>query len=145
MTIGQLAKRLAVNPRTIRFYEHAGVLPEPERTPSGYRLYSDADEERLRFIKSAQRLGFSLGEIKEILHFRDRGQPPCRYVAELLDRRLGEINQGIRELRELKRQLSALRERMRSEGLATREGTYCHYLESAAPGATQPAKTMKVT
>ena len=130
-TIGQLAKRLDLNPRTIRFYERSGVLPEPQRTESGYRLYWPGDEERLRFIKSAQRMGLALGEIKEILEFRERGQPPCRYVADRVDQRLGEINQRIRELRTLKGELSELRERMRAEGVAAREGTYCHYLETA--------------
>lgn len=131
-TIGRLAKRLDLNPRTIRFYERIGVLPEPERTESGYRLYGPEDEERLRFVKSAQRMGLALGEIKEILGLRDRGETPCRYVAERIDQRLGEISRRIRELRTLKGELTELRERIRAEGAAPREGAYCHYLETAA-------------
>ena len=83
LKIGQLAERLDLNARTIRFYEQVGVLPEPTRNSSGYRLYSDEDEERLRFVKNAQRLGLTLGEIKEVLAFRDNDEPPCRYVAEV--------------------------------------------------------------
>lgn len=130
-TIGRLARRLDLNPRTIRFYERIGVLPEPERTESGYRLYGPEDEERLRFVKSAQRMGLALGEIKEILGLRDRGEAPCRYVAERIDQRLGEISRRIRDLRALKGELTELRERIRTEGAAPRESTYCHYLETA--------------
>ena len=67
LKIGELAMRLGLNPRTIRFYEDAGVLPEPDRTAGGYRIYTGEDEERLRNIKAGQRLGFKLGEIKAIL------------------------------------------------------------------------------
>jgi DNA-binding transcriptional MerR regulator len=132
LTIGELAKRLDLNPRTIRFYECIGVLPEPERSTSGYRLYSEADEPRLCFIKAAQRTGFTLGEIKEVLALRDRGRPRCRYVAGVIDQRLGEINQRVAELRALKRELTELRDRMRREGVAEREGEFCHYIETGA-------------
>lgn len=133
LTIGKLARRLELNPRTIRFYEQAGVLPEPERTESGYRLYGPEDEERLRFVKSAQRVGLTLGEIKEVLAFRDRGQPPCRYVASVIEKRLTQINKRMRELRALKQELGALRERIAAEGVAERDGAFCHYIEQAAP------------
>lgn len=132
LTIGKLAERLELNPRTIRFYEQAGVLPEPARTPAGYRLYSPEDEERLRFIKSAQRVGLTLGEIKEVLAFRDRGARPCRYVAGVIGRRLAEIDERMRELRTLKRELHDLRERMCADGVAEREGAFCHYIEATA-------------
>ncbi len=141
LTIGKLAARLVLNPRTIRFYEQAGVLPRPERTESGYRLYGPADEERLRFVKTAQRLGLTLGEIKEILAFRDRGQPPCRYVAGVIERHLTEIDERMRELRALERELGALHGRMRAEGLAERDSAFCHYIEHAAPtSGRRPAR-----
>jgi DNA-binding transcriptional MerR regulator len=73
MQIGALAKKAGVNPRTIRYYEHIGVLPPAERTASGYRQYSDEDLERLAFIRNAQASGVMLDEIKEVLAFRDRG------------------------------------------------------------------------
>ena len=131
-TIGQLAKRLDLNPRTIRFYERIGVLPEAERSEGGYRLYAEADEERLRFIKSAQRIGLTLGEIKEILDLRDHDRPPCGYVAGVVDQRLGEITQRIGELRALKRELTELRDRMRQGGVAQADGDFCHYIEGGA-------------
>lgn len=131
LTIGQLAGRLGLNPRTIRYYERIGLLPAPERTGAGYRLYGAADAERLRFIKSAQHLGLTLGEIGEVLAFRERGQAPCRYVASVIDQRLGEVSQQLRDLRAFKRELSDLRDRMRAEGPVDRDGPYCHYLAGA--------------
>lgn len=131
LKIGQLAQRLGLNPRTIRFYEDAGVLPEPERTAGGYRVYSSDDEERLRFIKAAQRLGLKLGEIKEILAFRDRQQRPCSYVAGLIDARLAGVDQQMRDLRTLKRELTALQSRMREEGTTPGDGRFCHFIESS--------------
>ncbi len=64
---GDLAKRANVNTETLRYYEREGLLPEPERTESGYRLYADEDVKRVQFIKRAQELGFSLKEVKELL------------------------------------------------------------------------------
>ena len=142
MTIGRLAARLGINPRTIRYYERIGLLPEPDRTAGRYRLYSSADEQRLRFIKSAQRLGLSLGEIKETLAFRERGEPPCGYVASVIERRLGEVNQRLGELRAFKRELTELRDRIRATGPAPqRDGAYCHYIQSAAADASMPQTT----
>ena len=132
LKIGQLAKRLGLNPRTIRFYEDAGVLPEPERTAGGYRVYTGDDEERLRFIKAAQRLGLKLGEIKEILAFRDREQRPCSYVAGIIDARLAEVDQQMRDLRTLKRELTSLQSRMREAGTEPSQGRFCHFIESPA-------------
>ncbi len=132
LRIGQLAARLVLNPRTIRFYEQAGILPEPERTVSNYRLYSTEDERRLRFIKAAQRLGLALGEIKEILAVRERGQQPCGYVAGLVDKRLHEIDAQMRDLRVLKRELSELRAQMDEQDVDDDASPYCHYIESAA-------------
>lgn len=135
LKIGQLAGRLGLNPRTIRFYEDAGVLPEPARTAGGYRVYTARDEERLRFVKAAQRLGLKLGEIKEVLAFRDRDQRPCSYVAELIDGRLSEVDERMRDLRTLKRELVSLQRRIREEGTAPGEGRFCHYIESSTAGA----------
>jgi MerR family transcriptional regulator, copper efflux regulator len=140
MTIGQLAHELDLNARTIRYYEHVGVLPEPERTTSGYRLYTHEDEERLRFVKSAQRVGLTLGEIRETLAFRDRGQAPCHYVAEIIEQRLAETNQRIRELRTFKRELSELSElsrRMRAGDVVERDSRYCHYIASSGSSESQ--------
>ena len=137
MTIGALAERLGLNARTIRYYERVGLIPAAERSPGGYRLYTPADEDRIRFIKSAQRLGLTLGEVKETLAFRERDERPCQYVAGLIDERLGEVNQRLRELRAFKRELTQLRERMRDgdNGVVERDAPYCHYIQDSHKAA----------
>lgn len=131
MRIGQLAGRLAINPRTIRFYERVDLLPEPERTASGYRLYHHADEQRLRFIKSAQRLGLTLGDIQELLALRDGGDPPCGHLASLVDRRLSEVDARLRELQTLQHELAALRSRIQREEPEDDRTPYCHFIETS--------------
>lgn len=108
MRIGEVADRVGVNPKTIRFYESIGVLPEPPRTTSGYRDYDDEHVDRLRFIKSAQRLGLKLEDITEVLAFRDRGERPCDYVVDVVRREINDLDQRIREMRRLKRDLESV-------------------------------------
>lgn len=110
MRIGELADQLGLNPKTIRYYESIGLLPEPERTPSGYRDYDERTGELLTFIKTAQRLGISLDEIREILALRERREQPCSYVREVLRRQVDEIDERIAELRHLRKELVTLDE-----------------------------------
>jgi MerR family copper efflux transcriptional regulator len=92
-------------------YEQLGLLPEPERTPSGYRFYTDAAADRLAFIRSAHAVGLSLAEVREVLGVRDAGVAPCRVVTEMIDRRHAEVRTRIAELRVLQRDLARLRDR----------------------------------
>jgi DNA-binding transcriptional MerR regulator len=108
MRIGELAGQVGVNPKTIRYYESIGVLPEPERMSSGYRDYDKSYAGRLTFIRTAQRLGITLDEVKEILAFRERGEAPCGYVREVLDTQVANIERRIGELQELHVQLIEL-------------------------------------
>lgn len=110
MRIGELADELNLNPTTIRYYESIGLIPEPERTPSGYRDYDDRAGELLRFIRTAQRLGITLDEIREILAFREQGEQPCGYVRQVLRRQVDEIDERIAELRQLRKELVTLDE-----------------------------------
>lgn len=130
MRIGELARTLGINASAVRFYESVGVLPEPARTPSGYRDYQEEDVGRIRFVKTAQSLGLALDAIREILAFRDRGEPPCGYVRETIAQEAAELEQRIKELRRLRRQLLELSER--AAGLPdTGDGCYCHIFERA--------------
>lgn len=70
LTIGRLAKKVGVTVDTVRFYERCGLIAEPARTKANYRIYPEADVERLHFIVQAKKLGFTLHEIKEILTLR---------------------------------------------------------------------------
>jgi DNA-binding transcriptional MerR regulator len=129
--IGELAASQGVDSKTIRYYESVGVLPDPERSPSGYRIYHRDDEARLRFVKAARSLDLSLGEIKEILRLRDQGRAPCTYVTQALERRLGDVDEAIRELSRLKTELVRLRRRARQLPPRRAAGRYCHILEPA--------------
>lgn len=126
MLIGELAGRAGVNPKTIRFYEDAGVLPPPERTSSGYRRYGSDDLERLAFVRRAQQLDLRLEEITEILALRDRGQAPCDLVREMAERRLAEVEERIVELHQIREQLRDLLDRDPAEPNPT---GCCHLIE----------------
>ncbi len=110
LKIGQLAKLSGTTTKTIRYYELLGLLHEPERTDSGYRLYGEQDVERLTFIRKAKSLGFSLTDIGETLTLYDSQQAPCIHVLALLDRKIQEIEQLVDELQELQQELLRLRE-----------------------------------
>jgi len=125
--IGEVADRVGVNTRTIRYYEGIGLLPDPDRLPSGYRVYSDDDVDRLRFIRTAQRLGLSLSEISEILGFRERAEPPCEYVLGVLDRQVDDLDRRMAEMADLRRQLIALKKQ--ADRLPTDPTCYCAVIE----------------
>jgi DNA-binding transcriptional MerR regulator len=112
--IGAVAEQAGISTKAIRYYESIGVLPEPERTPSGYRDYSPETGERLRFIRSAQAVGLTLGEIREILAYRDRGETPCAHVHELIRRRATQIGQEIAQLEAMRKELRRLERRART-------------------------------
>ncbi|MBW3590676.1 MAG: heavy metal-responsive transcriptional regulator [Actinobacteria bacterium] len=128
MRIGELATQLNLNPRTIRFYESSGVLPEPARTSSGYRDYDGSDLERLKFVKLAQTLGLRLDEISEVLALRDRGEVPCEYVKGLIGTKAIEIERQIQELREMRKELSRLARRAEQSNDICDE-RFCRILE----------------
>ncbi|MEO3750012.1 heavy metal-responsive transcriptional regulator [Streptomyces sp. B6B3] len=98
MRIGTLAHSAGVTTKTIRFYERSGLLPEPPRTPSGYRDYPPESAERLEFIRAAQAAGLSLREIRLVLRVRDGGVPHCASTAELLAAQLRRVEQRILDL-----------------------------------------------
>jgi MerR family Zn(II)-responsive transcriptional regulator of zntA len=132
MQIGALAKRVGINPKTIRYYEQVRLLPPARRTPSGYRDYTDEDAARLEFIRSAKALGVTLDEIKEVLAFRDRGTAPCPYVLQLIDAKVEEIAQRIRGLRLLAADLKRLRQagaKLPREQVAGK-ARFCHIIEN---------------
>lgn len=124
---------VGVNPKTIRYYEAIGLLPPPERQPSGYREYSDADVDRLRFVRTAQRLGLALSEIAEILVFKERAEPPCGYVLGVLDRQVGDLDRRLAEMEELRRELVALRRQ--AHLLPQERACYCAVIEHAQAAA----------
>ncbi|MFQ6613149.1 MAG: MerR family transcriptional regulator [Fidelibacterota bacterium] len=107
-TIGTLAERADVNLETIRFYERKGILPKPTRLPSGYRSYSEEDLKRLRFIQMAKKHGFSLKEIKDLLHLRVDPDCTCDDVRQRAELKIQVIEEKIRELKQIRNALTVL-------------------------------------
>ncbi len=97
-----------MNIQTIRYYERRGLFPTPHRTPAGYRQYADDAVGRLRFIKQAQALGFSLTEIQELLALRVRRRAACDAVARKTRAKIALVDGKIRDLQRLKRTLEHL-------------------------------------
>lgn len=108
LSIGELARQLNINPKTIRYYEDIKLLPKPKRGDNNYRFYSEDTLKRLHFIKKAQSLGFTLKEIKRVLSISDRGNDPCEHIGELLKLRIVELNKKLIELKELQTRLKKL-------------------------------------
>lgn len=108
LTIGQLAKRAGVNLETIRYYERRELLPEPPRRESGYRAYPPESITRIRFIKSAQALGFTLEEISHLLSLRVNAETSCEQVRMQAEQKLVEVTQKIQALQALQQALLTL-------------------------------------
>ena len=108
MRIGELAARAGTSVKTIRYYDRIGVLASAKRTDAGYRLYGDDALDRYRFVRAAQAVGLRLGEIREIIALRDRGEAPCGFVVELIGRRADELDERIGELERLRSELRRL-------------------------------------
>ena len=113
MRIGELAERTGTGARTIRYYESFGLLPEPARTPAGYREYDSSAVDRLRFVRDAQSSGLSLSEIKSVLELKDVGARSCDHTRALLERHVAEIDDQIARLQVARRELVELAERAR--------------------------------
>lgn len=110
MQIGEVAHRAGLATSAIRFYEEKGLIPEPERTASGYRDYDADVVERLQFIRAGQAIGLSLRELGDVLEIRDRGESPCRHVTELIDDKIAEVDRRIGDLRVLRGDLAGPRD-----------------------------------
>ena len=109
MTIGELAKKAAVNVQTIRYYEREGLLPDAHRWPdSGYRDFDDEALLRLRFIRSAKELGFTLREIRELLDMRILPGESCAEVQQMISTKLADLDRRMIEMRRLRRTLVKL-------------------------------------
>lgn len=108
LSIGQLAKACDVNIQTIRYYERQGLLPEPERRLSGYRMYSPDYMQRIRFIKRAKELGFTLKEISDLLSLRVDRKTSCADVKKRADSKIIDMEEKIQSLQRMKSALEAL-------------------------------------
>lgn len=108
LTIGQVAKAAEVNIETIRYYERRGLFPSAKRTPAGYRQYENEAVRRLKFVKRAQDLGFSLKEIKELLALRVRHGAACTPVEHQVRQKIARVEQMLNELNRVRDVLGRL-------------------------------------
>ena len=116
LTIGQVAKRTRVNIETVRYYERRGLIPPPPRRESGYRQFSQGTVARIRFIKRAQEVGFTLKEITELLSLRVDPETSCADIKGKAEGKLREVEQKIEELNRMKRALVRLKAACRGRG-----------------------------
>jgi MerR family mercuric resistance operon transcriptional regulator len=132
LTTGQLAKEAGVNIETIRYYERYGLIPEPPRRESGYRDYTPGYIERIRFIKRAQALGFTLKEISELLSVAD-GKPACKDIRKFAEDKVKDIETRIHDLQQIKMVLNDLIKRC----LGKRKISECPIIESLSQKETR--------
>ena len=135
MKIGELATLSGSPVETIRYYERVGLLPTAARTQGNYRVYGPAHAQRLQFVRHCRSLDMTLQEIRTLLSFKDAPQDNCAQVNALLDAHIDHVAQRMRELRQLGKQLQALRGQ-------------CHDVQDAArcgilQGLAQPSREGK--
>lgn len=135
-TIGRLAKAVGVNVQTVRYYERLNLLGPAGRKPSGYRLYGLDEERRLRFIKNAQALGFTLREIQGLLNLRISSKACCGDVQRKAQEKLEQVMEKRQDLRSLARALRSLIEACRA-GQPTEECPILARLENGGEGVKQ--------
>ncbi len=108
LTIGRLARKARVNLETVRYYERRGLLPRPPRSASGYRLFPKDAARRLMFIRRAQELGFSLGEIRELLSLRVAHNTSSAVIRKRAEHKIADIEAKIKSLESMKKTLRKL-------------------------------------
>lgn len=129
MTRGEVARRAEVGIETVRFYERKGLLPEPPRTPAGYRQYDEGAVSRLRFIQRAKELGFSLNDVRELISLRLDPGADCDDVQRRAEEKRGEIADKIRDLARMRSGLESLTAACR----ANAEKMECPLLDALDP------------
>lgn len=142
--IKQLSERTGIRPETIRYYERLGILPQPQRTGNRYRLYTEDDVKRLRFIRRARQLDLSLESIADILARRDQGTVPCDYVQEMVQRKAAEIEARIADLEELRQELLGIGEVILEQPTPSPE-CICQLLEGNGLIAQSGERQMRAT
>ncbi|MDQ6625110.1 MAG: heavy metal-responsive transcriptional regulator [Verrucomicrobiota bacterium] len=133
LLIGQLAASAGIKPDSVRFYERSGLLPKPQRSAAGYRVYDQPAVSRLRFIKKAQALGFSLDEVRRIMRLQGQGGATCQSVVAMAAATLHETEIKLRELQKFRDSLAANVKRW--EKLPARRkcvAEFCDLIESSS-------------
>lgn len=137
MRIGELSRRAGVSTQAIRYYEQIGLLDEPQRSQSDYRLYTAADVERLGFIKKAKLFDLSLAEIRELIDLRVEGIRPCERLMDLVKQRISELDRRIEDMVAFRADLACRYERASLADKQQLDGRICGIIE--APPSPCPA------
>lgn len=127
MKISEIAERVGLPAKTIRYYESRGVIPSPERLPNGYRSYGTDDEQRLRTVAAARDVGLSLDAISELIALDAIGERPCQHLRVLVDDQLQDVRSMIEQLQRVERRLSSVIE------LADNPTGPMHYADAVCP------------
>lgn len=138
MQIGEAARRAGVSPPTIRYYEEIGLLPKPARSSAGYRRYTEATVEELRFIRKGQAIGFSLDEIRGILQLARSGRRPCGHVLSLAHQHLDALDEQIHRLQTFKEHLAGTLAKWEAPDRPTTCGPLCDFIANADPEIRAP-------
>jgi MerR family copper efflux transcriptional regulator len=133
---GELARQAGVSSDTLRHYERLGLLPKPPRSEGGYRNYPGHTLGRVRLIRRALSAGFSLPELSAILKIRDEGGVPCHRVRALAEAKLAEVDEKIRELIAMRKQLEQTLKSWGSKLTRLRPGEQARLLETLPEEAT---------
>ena len=115
MQIGSLARKIGLSVDAIRFYERKSLLARPPRSLGGFRLYGESDVETLSFIRRAQKLGFTLREVRDLLELRRNRLQPCAPVRRRLEEKLADVQGKLSGLRKLEHDLHTALRRCKKE------------------------------
>jgi DNA-binding transcriptional MerR regulator len=131
LTVSQLATRCDVTPETVRYYSRVGLL-HPERHPdNGYKLFEFDNVQKLRFIRQAKLLGYTLTEIEQVLHHSMQGDSPCPMVRDFIQRRIETNKAKIKELTTLQKRMKAALKEWENKPDGMPDGhSICHLIES---------------
>lgn len=133
MTATVLAKQSEVSLYTVRHYTRIGLLKPARNSQNNYKLYQPSDAVRVRFIKAAGNLGFSLAEIADILKEAKHGNSPCPMVRDIIVRRIEENERKIKEMQKLQRRMkNSLQDWSKMENSMPNGDSVCHLIESVA-------------
>jgi DNA-binding transcriptional MerR regulator len=128
LLIGEVAARTGVSRKAVRLYEAAGILPATRRTAAGYRVFEPDTEATLAFVTRARRLGFGLGEIRNIVAIKRSGRTPCAHVREVVRRKARDLDAMLADLQALRRRL---RRMLRAWPSSRRTAAVCPHIEHA--------------
>lgn len=137
MRSGELARLTGISTDTLRHYERLGLLPKPPRTSAGYRDYSSQSLDRVRVIRRALSVSFSLPELRTLLKMRDAGEFPCRDAQKLARSKLEDVKRQIKELAAMRAQLEQILKNWELRLSRSGKGKPARLLESLPDGLKQ--------